>query len=135
MGNTCKPRSTRKTFKNIPSDHQAQLASFHLGGIALQWYHWLTKFKGPLSWSDLTRAAFLRFSPTDYDNPAEALTWLRQITTVAACHDSFKKLSHQIDGLPNGFLIGNFMAGVKDDIRLNVKIKHPKTLAEAIGVA
>ena len=123
------------SFKNIPPDHQAQLASFHLGGIALQWYRWLTKFKGPLSWSDLTRAALLRFGPTNYDDPAKALTRLRQTTTVAAYQDSFEKLSHQIDGLPEGFLIGSFIAGLKDDIRLDVKIKHPKTLAEAIGVA
>ena len=123
------------SFKNIPPDHQAQLASFHLEGIALQWYRWLTKFKGPLSCSDLTRAALLRFGPTDYNDPAEALTRLRQTTTVAPYQDSFEKLSHQIDGLPEGFLIGNFIAGLKDDIRLDVKIKHPKTLVEAIGVA
>ena len=123
------------SFKNIPPDCQAQLASFHLGGIALQWYRWLTKFKGPLSWSDLTRAALLRFGPIDCDDPAEALTRLRQTTTVAAYQDLFEKLSHQIDGLSEGFLIGNFIAGLKDDIRLDVKIKHPKTLAEAIGVA
>ena len=123
------------SFKNIPPDLQAQLASFHLGGIALQWYRWLTKFKGPFSWSDLTRVALLQFSPTDYDDPAEALTWLRQTTIVAAYQDLFEKLSHQIDGLPEGFLIGNFIAGLKDDIRLDVKIKHPKTLAETIGVA
>ena len=71
------------SFKNIPLDHQAQLASFHLGGIALQWYCWLTKFKGPLSWSDLAKA-LLWFGPVDYDDLAEALTRLRQTTTVAA---------------------------------------------------
>ena len=101
----------------------------------MQWYHWLTKFKGPLSWSDLARVALLRFGPTDHDDPVEALTWLRQTTTVATYQDSFEKLSHQIDGLPEGFLIGNFIAGLKEDIRLDVKIKHPKTLVEAIGVA
>ena len=63
-------------FKNIPLDHQTQLASFHFEGIALQWYHWLTKFKGPLSWSNFARAALLRFGPTNYDDPAEALTRL-----------------------------------------------------------
>lgn len=33
------------------------------------------------------------------------------------------------------FLIGCFIAGLHDEIRLDMKIKHPTTLAEAIGVA
>lgn len=33
------------------------------------------------------------------------------------------------------FLIGCYIAGLRDDVHLDVKIKQPQTLAEAIGVA
>lgn len=122
-------------FKGISSDQQVPLASFHLEGIALQWHRWLTKFRGPLTWHELTQAALLRFGPTDYDDPSESLTRLRQTTTVTAYQEAFERLSHRVDGLPEHFLIGCFVAGLRDDIRLDVKIKHPNTLAEAIGVA
>ena len=57
------------------------------------------------------------------------------MATVAEYQEAFEKLSHRVDGLPEHFLIGCFIAGLKDDIRLDVQIKNPTSLAEAIGVA
>ncbi|XP_052299962.1 uncharacterized protein LOC127903656 [Citrus sinensis] len=122
-------------FKDIAPDQQVQLASFHLEGIALQWQRWLMKFRGPLSWEEFTKAVLLRFGPTDYEDPSEALSRLKQTTTVAAYQEAFEKLSYQIDGLPQHFLVGCFVAGLRDDVRLDVKIKQPRTLVDAIGVA
>ncbi|KAK0603548.1 hypothetical protein LWI29_006160 [Acer saccharum] len=134
-------------FKNIVPVQQVQLASFHLEGIALQWHRWLMKFRGPLTWDEFTKAVLHRFGPTDYEDPlevnqctksvhlSEALTRLKQTSTVAAYQEAFEKLSHQVDGLPKNFLIGCFIAGLHDEIRFDVKINQPKTLAETIGVA
>ncbi|XP_034693910.1 uncharacterized protein LOC117920466 [Vitis riparia] len=122
-------------FKNIAPEQQVHLASFHLEGIALQWHRWLTKFRGPLTWDEFTKAVQLRFGPTDYEDPSEALTRLKQTTSVAAYQEAFEKLSHRVDGLPENFLIGCFIAGLRDEIRIDVKIKQPRTLADTIGVA
>jgi len=77
----------------------------------------------------------LRFGPTEYEDPSESLTRLRQTTIVAAYQEAFESLSHQVDGLPKGFLIACFVAGLRDDIRIDVKIKQPHTLVDAIEVA
>nr|TKR84335.1 hypothetical protein D5086_0000258830 [Populus alba] len=123
-------------FQNITPAQQVQLASFHLDGIiALQWHRWLNKFRGPLMWREFVQAILLRFGPTEYEDPSESLTCLRQTTTVAAYQEAFERLSHQVDGLPEGFLIGCFVAGLRDEIRIDVKIKQPHTLANVIGVA
>ncbi|KAL5810054.1 hypothetical protein ACOSQ4_026622 [Xanthoceras sorbifolium] len=103
-------------FKSIAMDQQVQLASFHLEGIALQWHRWFTKFK-------------------DFENPSEVLTRFKQTTTVTAYQETFEKLSHRVDGLPEKILVGCFIAGLKDEIRLDVKIKQPSTLVDTIGVA
>jgi hypothetical protein len=60
---------------------------------------------------------------------------LKQTSTVAVYQEAFERLSHRVDGLPETFLIGCFIAGLRDEIRLDVKIKQPKTLADTIGVA
>ncbi|KAL5718323.1 hypothetical protein ACHQM5_011236 [Ranunculus cassubicifolius] len=122
-------------IKHVVPDQQVQLASFHLEGIALQWHRWLMKFRGPLNWNEFTRAVLHRFGPTDYEDPSEALTLLQQTSTVAVYQEAFEKLSNQVDGLPESFLVGCFIAGLRDDIRLDVKIKQPKTLADTIGIA
>ncbi|KAL5755600.1 hypothetical protein ACOSQ2_020346 [Xanthoceras sorbifolium] len=122
-------------FKDINLTHHVQLASFHLEGIALQWHRWITKFRGPLTWEEFTKASLTRFDPTEYDNPSEALTRLKQTSTVAAYQEAFERLSHRVDGLPEEFLVSCFVADLKDEFRLDVKVKNPNTLSEAIGVA
>ena len=122
-------------FNKVGWEQRVQVAAFHLEGIALQWHRWLTKLCGPLTWDELTKAALLHFGPTKFDDPSEALTRLRQTTTVASYQESFERLSNCVDDLPEKFLIGCFVAGLRDEIRIDVKIKHPSTLAEAIGVA
>lgn len=122
-------------FNDISADQQVQIASFHMEGISLQWLRWMIKLNGHLTWAKLTKAAFLHFGPTNYEDPSEALTRLRQTSSIASYQASFERLSHHVDGFPEQFLIGSFIAGLWDKIRLEVKIKQPKTLAEAVGVA
>ena len=99
-------------FQHITPSQQVQLASFHLEGIALQWHRWLAKFWGPMMWDEFTKSVQLRFGPTDYEDPSEALTRLKQLTTVMAYQEAFEQLSHQVDGLPESFLVGCFIAGL-----------------------
>jgi hypothetical protein len=122
-------------YNNVSPVQRVLLASFHLEGIALQWHRWMTKFQGPLTWEELTKAILRCFGPTNFEDPSKALSRLRQTTTIAAYQEEFEKLSHQVDGLPETFLIGCFIAGLRDDIRLDVKIKHLTTLSETIDVA
>lgn len=83
----------------------------------------------------MTKVILLRFGPTDFDDPLEALTRLRQTTSVAAYQEVFERHSHRADGLPEHFLVRCFIVGLRDDICLNVKIKNPHTLTETIDVA
>ncbi|KAL5844476.1 hypothetical protein ACOSQ3_010530 [Xanthoceras sorbifolium] len=94
-------------FKGVPPQQQVQLA-------------WYSKYRGPPTWNEFTKAVLQRFGPTDYEDPSKALTRLKQIT---------------IDDLPENYLIACFVAGLRDEIRLDVKVKKPRTLSDAIGVA
>lgn len=121
-------------FQKVAEEDQVELASFHLDGIALQWHRWYTKTRGPLAWSEFITALLSRFGPTDYEDPSESLHRVKQLTTVAVYVEAFERLSHRVDGLPGPFLMGCFVGGLKEEIRLEVKIKKPRTLAEAIGL-
>lgn len=122
-------------FKGVDPHQRVQLASFHLEGAALQWHRWFTKYRGQLLWDEFTAAVLQRFGPTDYEDPAEALTRLKQVTTIAVYQAEFEKLSQQVDNLPENYLVSCFISGLSDEIRLDVKVKQPRTLSDAIGVA
>ena len=77
----------------------------------------MTKFRGPFTWKEFTKALLLRFGPTDYEDTSEALPKLKQLTTVLAYQEEFEKLSHLVDGVSETFLISCFVAGLKDEIR------------------
>lgn len=53
---------------------------------------------------------------------------------MSAYQEAFERLSHQVDGLLESFLIGCFIAELQDDIRLDVKIEQTNNLADTIGV-
>jgi hypothetical protein len=40
-----------------------------------------------------------------------------------------------VDDLPEKCFVGCFIAGLKDDIRLDVQVKQPKALSKMISVA
>lgn len=80
-------------------------------------------------------ALLIRLDCTYYEDPSEAITHLKQTSTISAYQDEFEKLSHHINNLPQIFLVGCFIARLKDDIRLDVKIKQPRHLIDFIGVA
>ena len=74
------------------------------------------KFREPLTWDELTKAISLRFVPTEYEDLSEALTQLKQTSTVVVYHEAFERLSHRVDGLHETFLIGCFISGLQDEI-------------------
>ncbi|GKE03848.1 putative unclassified retrotransposon protein, partial [Tanacetum coccineum] len=98
-------------------------------------HRWHTKTRGPLTWQEFTKALLTRFGPTDYDDALEALHRLKQVTTIAAYEESFERLSNRVDGLPDLFLVGCFIGGLKEEIRLEVKLQNPRQLVDVIGVA
>ncbi|KAJ0588628.1 putative retrotransposon gag domain-containing protein [Helianthus annuus] len=122
-------------FQSVAPEEQVNLASIHVDGIALQWHRWFTKLKGPMTWAEFSQALLARFGPTDYENPAEALSRLKHTTTVAQYQESFEKLSHQVDGLSDAFLMACYIGGLKDEVRLEVKMKQPRSLIDAIGLS
>ncbi|KAL5782624.1 hypothetical protein ACOSP7_007653 [Xanthoceras sorbifolium] len=110
-------------------------ASFHLKGIALQWHRWFTKFKGPVTWEKFTKAVLQRFGLTDYEDPSEVLTRLKQTSTVVNYQEEFENFRIGLMTYRKIFLVSCFVAGLKDEVRLDVKVKQPRSLANAIGIA
>lgn len=84
---------------------------------------------------EFTQAVNLHFRLIDFKDPSEALARLQQTTTFRAYQECFKRLSHQVDGLTKNFLIRSFIAGLRDNIFLDMKIKQPRSLAKAISIA
>ena len=79
----------------------------------------------------MIQALHIRFGAIAYDDPMEILTRLKQTASVSSYKAQFEVLSNKIKGLSTA----HKLSGLRDEIRLQVRMLNPKSLNEAFGLA
>lgn len=77
----------------------------------------------------------MRFGPSTYDDPMEALTKLRQMETVEEYNVEFENLSNRLGRLSDPHKLSYFFSGLKDEIRLAARMFNPRDLLTAFSLA
>uniref|UniRef100_A0A2N9EH24 Amine oxidase n=1 Tax=Fagus sylvatica TaxID=28930 RepID=A0A2N9EH24_FAGSY len=98
---------------------------------ALQYFHYYQVPK-PLTREELYK---LGLRPASYDDPMELLTKLKQTHTIVAYKSQFESTSNRVRDLSDMHKLSCFMSGMKDEIRLAVKMQGPRNLGEAYALA
>lgn len=111
------------------------MASFYMEGSALVWFQDAEETGTFRSWDSFTEALQIRFGSSSYDDPMEAITRLRQTSTVSVYKSQFEVLSNRLRGLSESYKLSCFLSGLKDEIRLPIRILHPNSLSSAFGLA
>ncbi|XP_057953074.1 uncharacterized protein LOC131147593 [Malania oleifera] len=122
-------------FQQTPPNRKLFLASFHMVGKALVWYQDKEDSGLLTSWEAFVKALLARFGPQSYDDPMEALTKLKQTSSVEAYKEQFEFLSNRLRRLPEDYRLSCFIGGLKDEIRFYVKTLNPLTIPQAYGIA
>jgi hypothetical protein len=86
-------------------------------------------------WDDFVRAIQLRFGPASYNDPMELLTKLKHTNFVIAYKGQFESPSNRIRNLSDMHKLSCFMNGLKDEVRLAVKMHGLRSLGEAYALA
>ncbi|KAF8405168.1 hypothetical protein HHK36_010067 [Tetracentron sinense] len=87
------------------------------------------------SWDSFIEALQIQFGSSSYDDPMETITRLRQTSTVSVYKSQFEVLSNRLRGLSESYKLSCFLSGLKDEIRLPVRMLHPNSLSSAFGLA
>ena len=111
------------------------MASYHLDREALIWFQAAEQASGFASWEVFIRALQTHFGTLAYDDPMEAVTRLKQTTSVVSYKGNFEILSNRIKGLSESHKLSCFFSGLKDEIRLPMRMLVPKSLNDAFGLA
>ncbi|XP_041016742.1 uncharacterized protein LOC121259276 [Juglans microcarpa x Juglans regia] len=69
-----------------------------------------------------SRSLLLRFGPTAYNDPMEALTRLKQTSSVAGYMAQFETLSNRLRGLSDVHKLSCFLSGLKDELRIPIRM-------------
>ena len=111
------------------------MASFHMDGEALVWFQDCEASRVFVAWEIFVEGLLIEFGSFAYEDPTEALTRLRQTSNVINYKGQFEALSNRIRYLSESHKLSYFLSGLRDEIRLPVKILNPKNLNEAFGLA
>ncbi|KAF5447343.1 hypothetical protein F2P56_032901 [Juglans regia] len=122
-------------YHQTPFHQKLLVASYHMEGEALIWYQEGLDSGQFNSWESLILALQVRFGPSAYDDPMEALMKLKQTSSVTLYKSQFEALSNRLKGLSEKHKLSCFLSGLKDEVRLPVKMFNPVNLGAAFGLA
>lgn len=122
-------------YHNTIPQQRLSLVSFHMEGRALIWFQDLEESGFLTDWDTFVKALLMRFGANFYDDPMEALTSLRQTDSMEEYKEKFEALSNRLRGLSETYKLSCFLSGLKDEIRLPVRMFSPTSLLTAYGLS
>lgn len=87
------------------------------------------------SWNEFTFQLHIRFGPSPYEDLNTQLARLSQTGSIADYETRFQQISNKIPGLPESFLKGCYIGGLRGDIQCEVISAQPYNLQHAIGLS
>lgn len=77
----------------------------------------------------------LRFRTHRYDDPMESMMKLRQTTIVEEYKCQFEALANRLKGLDESYKLSCFLSGLKDEVRVMVRMLNLNSIHLAYGLA
>ena len=118
-----------------PPNQKILLASYHMEEEALIWFQEVEEAGQFTSWEAFVRSLHVRFGSLAYYNLLETLTRLRRVGNVVVYKGQFEALSNRIKELSEKHKLSCFLSGLKDEIRLPVRMFNPQNLNATFGLA
>ena len=87
------------------------------------------------NWESFVPTLHGRFGTSAFDDPMEVLTRMSQTSIVALYMVEFEAASYRVKGLSPLHKLSCFLSGLRDEIRLPVRMLNPQSLNEAFGLA
>ncbi|GKB31470.1 retrotransposon gag domain, retroviral aspartyl protease, partial [Tanacetum coccineum] len=122
-------------YYDIPEEEKVDVASMHLEEDALDFYSWASTNQTQEYWEDLVCALQRNFGPTEFQNPDEHLCSIKQTGTVQEYRQEFAKRTSRVSNWPEHCLLGVFLNGLKEELKVDVRIQKPRTVYKAVSVA
>ena len=122
-------------YYQTPITEKLLIASFHMDLEALIWFQEVEEARVFSDWESFVPTLHVRFGTSAYDDPMEVLTRMSQTSIVALYTVEFEAVSYRVKGLSPLHKLSCFLSGLRDEIRLPVRMLNPQSLNEAFGLA
>ncbi|XP_073225764.1 uncharacterized protein [Cicer arietinum] len=122
-------------IRDVTNEEKMQATMVAFDGRALSWYQWRERCNLSPTWESFKIVVVRRFQPSMIPNPYELLLSLKQEKSVDEYVEEFEKYVGALKVIDQDFVKGIFLNGLKEEIRVEVRLYELKTLTEVIQKA
>ncbi|PWA74286.1 hypothetical protein CTI12_AA219250 [Artemisia annua] len=122
-------------YYQTPDESKVEIASMYLEGDALDLFAWISAENNHLYWEELVKILHENYGPAEFQNPDEHLCNIKQTGTVQEYRQEFAKRVARVHDWPDHCLLGVFLSGLKEELKVDVRIHKPKNVFKAVSLA
>ncbi|KAI0520439.1 hypothetical protein KFK09_007914 [Dendrobium nobile] len=122
-------------FNGLTEEEKLTAAGLCLEGKALSWFQWRDQRRPIRNWREFKDCIIERFQTDQGGDFYEQFFALTQEGSVANYQEQFEHLASRVERLSDTLLEGNFMKGLKAEIRATIKMLMPRDLGEAMKLS
>ncbi|CAN6454910.1 unnamed protein product [Victoria cruziana] len=113
--------------QRVPRAQWVGVSVIHFEEEAMRWYKWLRHRREDPTWEEFEEELMIRFGESSFINYDVSLKDLKQKGNVQDYQAEFEDLSCMVEWEEKA-LIGSFIAGLKEDLRIELLSETPTTL-------
>jgi hypothetical protein len=123
----------------VPEHHWVSSATLHLEGHAALWFQAYKRTHRLLIWDDFMQAVVEEFGQDEFDGQMTKLLQLKQTGSVAEYRLAFEECMYHLisidASLSTRWFVSQFVFGLREDIRLAVRLQGPTSITRAASLA
>ena len=123
------------TFYRLNEEEMLEAVAVALEGDALRWYQWEQKRRPIRLWADLKTFLLRQFRPTEGGSLYEQWLATSQTSTVGEYKRRFIETAAPLERISEQILLGQFLNGLKEEVRVEVRLLNPVNLEQAMELA
>lgn len=122
-------------FYRLTEAEKLEAVVVALEGDALRWYQWENNRRPIRRWDELRTFMLKQFRPSSGGSLCEQWLATTQLTTVTEYRKKFIETAAPLARIPEDILMGQFLNGLKEEIRVEVRLLNPMSLEQAMELA
>lgn len=123
------------SFYRLTKAEKLEAVVVALEGDALRWFQWEKKRRLIRRWDELREFVLRQFRPSNGGSFYEQWLATVQTSSVTDYRRKFIETAAPLDRLPEDIFLGQFLNGLTEEIRAEVRILNPISLEQAMELA
>ncbi|XP_056699529.1 uncharacterized protein [Spinacia oleracea] len=122
-------------FYRLTDQEKLDAAVVSMEGDALRWFTFESRRNPIRTWDELKARVLMKYRPTNAGTLHEQWLATTQTATVEEYVNRFIEFVSPLDDVPESILMGQFINGLKEEIKAEIRVLNPEDLDQAMAMA